>query len=165
MTKLWLNDGKIVTDAGNVVLCDTCPCTGTASLGLCSICIGDTPWQVSVVIPVLANTGNCSDCSNFAGTYVLTESSECTWDGTFANPTTCNVSSQDILLTFNLQDTGVDVLMGLVMQYTGGTLIARWYRTYSSVDQIDCNFNNTVISAYDGFYCDNTGADALVSAV
>lgn len=177
MTKLWTNDNKIVIDAtGKIVLCDDCPCTGTASMVDCAECItGSAPWQVSVEIPLLDDTVNCSDCADFGATYVISGVSNCEWQGTFANPTSCPAPSGDdeIIVYFNLLQSGSNLIAGVVLQYENGTLICRWYRTFYSVGAIDCDFQDLHVWPFDGLYCSNSGdtgtasgsMDAIVNAL
>jgi len=177
VTKLWMNDDKLVIDGtGKIVLCGDCPCTGTASMVDCAECIsGEAPWQVSVEIPSLGDTVNCSDCADFGGTYVISGVSNCEWQGTFANPTSCPAPTGDdeIIVYFNLLQSGFDLIVGVVLTYKNGTLICRWYRTFVSTASIDCDFDDLHVYPFDALYCDNSGTtgtasgsmDAIVNAV
>ena len=168
----WGYEDGIIADDDGVFACETCPCeTGTGTVGCdCIYCIDDwAPYQISVVIPALNNSG-CSDCASIAGTYVITQLASpncCTWEGRFANPTSCTGLGYDkMLIAMNIQRIGsppitpyqivLDIDITFYSDLGGSAYVGQWrdIAPGSSGEQYDCNFNSFSVAARANGACD-----------
>jgi len=86
--KAWLNNGGIVLQNGKVTLCEECPCdtgtgtgTGTGAeppvTPACMLCVS-MPIQWTFSVSGVTDS-NCSNCSAFNGTVVITHTAGCTF--------------------------------------------------------------------------------------
>lgn len=162
---LWIYEGgdesRLVIDAdGNVVLCEECPCTGTATSSVvkvvCNQCPdGYGPSGYSIAISGMSNNG-CTDCANFNGTFAVDRATDCF--GQIVVPG--NVCATTAFISWQLVDIPADGwYIQVRLRWTrGGSDNLVYYRgTYAST--VQCwSLNNAALAYHSSII--NTGGCA-----